>query len=72
MKIIPHEKYKDMYRLQWPDGFVSTNSVNPKPWEPGGHYGFYNKTRALELCKRQGIEDYAPGVTYADPSSRID
>lgn len=50
------EKDKYMYKLEWPDGDISVNSENPKPWEKGGHYGFYNKTRAADLLKRITIQ----------------
>ena len=49
IKIIPDNKYPDMYRLQWANGDISVGSVNPKPWEKGGHYGFYNKTVANDI-----------------------
>lgn len=58
VKIIPHERYPDMYRLQWDNGDVSTRSeCLPPTWEPDT-YGFYNKTRATELSKKPGIENY--------------
>jgi hypothetical protein len=58
MKLVKHEKYEDMYYIQWPNGDLSED--------------FYNKTRASQLLKRDGILDYKRGVTYADPMSRID
>jgi len=72
MKIVPDKKYPKMYRIQWPDGSLSSNSVSPKPWEKGGCYGFYNLSRAKEILKRQNIEDYVPGVIYRNPKSGIE
>lgn len=57
-----------MYRLQWPNGDISVNT--PHPGHAGSHYGFYNRTRALELSKRIGIENYTPGITYNSPLAR--
>lgn len=65
VRIIPHEKYLGMYRLQWENGDVSAGTTNPKPWMPGGHYGFYSKTWAThilnnyELCL-QNMEKEGP------------
>ncbi len=70
MNIIEDIKHKNMYRVQWPNGDVSVDSENPEA--PGGHFGFYNKTRALELSKRNNIEDYIPGQTYNAPRARLE
>lgn len=54
----PWKPKKDlyMYKLEWSDGDMSVNSENPKPWEKGGHYGYYNKTRALDLIKKVTVQ----------------
>lgn len=70
IKIIPDNKYPDMYRVQWPNEDISIGTADPKPWELEGHYGFYNKTRAKEFLSREGIEEYARGVTYKHPLGR--
>ena len=70
MKIIKDKKYPDMYRLKWPNGDISVGTTDPKPWEKGGHYGFYNKTRANDLINREGIENYTLGQTYDAPRAR--
>lgn len=70
MKIVEDKKHPDMYRLDWEDGTYSVPSQEPKPWEKGGHYGFYNKTRAKEHSRRLDIENYTVGVTYDAPMAR--
>lgn len=70
MKIIPHEKYPNMYRIQWPDKTISVKTPNPD--REGGHYGFYNKTRVKEIFKREGIKDYVLGKTYTSPMARFE
>ena len=64
MKIVPDLKYKNMYRIKWENGDISVGSENPKPWQKGGIYGFYNKTRAKELIKSENIENYTKGLIY--------
>ena len=70
MKVVKDKKYPNMYRIQWPNGDISVGTKDPKPWEKGGHYGFYNKTRAVEHSKRYGIENYILDVTYNAPAAR--
>jgi len=70
MKIIPEEKHPGMYRLQWDAGDISVGTTDPKPYAPGGHYGFYNWTRAKEISKRIDIETYEREVTYNNPLGR--
>jgi len=70
MRIIEDKVHSNMYRLEWPNGDISVGTDNPKPWEKRGHYGFYNKTRATEFLKREGIENYDRRVTYEDPLGR--
>lgn len=52
IEIIPDKKYKNMWRLKWPHGTISVRDPN---YDLGdgviGFYGFYNKTRALELAR---------------------
>lgn len=72
MRIVEDKKYKNMYRLDWEDGTRSVSSQDPKPWAKGGHYGIYNKTRAKDLMKREGIENYTLGVTYDAPMARLE
>jgi hypothetical protein len=62
VKIVPDKKYPDLYRIQWPNGDISVKTPNPE--YKGGHWGFYNKTRAKEHLYRKGIENYTKGVTY--------
>lgn len=68
MKLVKHEKYDNMFYIEWPDGSRSIDT--PYPDRVGGHYGFYNKTNAKEIMKREGIEDYDRGVTYGNPLGR--
>ncbi len=70
MKIVKDKKHKNMYRVKWPDGTVSVSTPNPD--KEGGHYGFYNKTRAKEFLKRGDIENYIEDVTYDAPMARIE
>ena len=70
MKIIPDKKYPNMYRVEWPTGDVSISTPNPD--KEGGHYGFYNKSRAKELLRRNEIENYALNKTYSSPMARLD
>jgi len=72
MKIVKDNKHPEMYRLDWEDGTKSVPSQNPKPWAKGGHYGFYNKTRAKEHLRREGIENYIIGRTYDAPMARLE
>lgn len=68
MKLVKHEKYPDMYYIEWPDGTRSIDT--PKPDRKDGHYGFYSLTNAKEIMKREGIENYTPGITYGSPLGR--
>lgn len=68
VKIVNDKVHKDMYRLEWPNKDVSVASENPEYKE--GHFGFYNKTRAKELIRREGIENYDRGITYNHPLGR--
>ena len=70
MKIIPDKKYPNMYRVEWPNGDVSISTPNPD--KEGGHYGFYNKSRAKELLRRNGIKNYDLNKTYSSPMARLD
>ncbi len=70
MEIIKDSKYPEMFRLKWPNGDISINTPNPD--KKGGHYGFYNKTRALELSKRNDIKNYTVGKTYDAPMARLE
>lgn len=68
MKLIKHEKYEGMYYIEWPN---KDRSVTTKfPEYEGGHYGFYNKTNAKEIMKREGVEEYERGITYNNPLGR--
>lgn len=49
VRIIPDKKYPDMWRLEWENGDISVGTTDPKPWEKGGHYGFYNKSHATDI-----------------------
>jgi hypothetical protein len=68
MKIVPDKKYPNMYRIQWPNGDISIST--PSPDKPGGHYGFYSKTRAKELLRREDIKNYTLDKTYNSPMAR--
>ena len=70
MKILKDKKHPGMYRVGWNDGDISVGSTDPKPFEKGGHYGFYNKTRAKEFLHREGIETYDRGITFESPLGR--
>ncbi len=72
MKLVKDKKHPDMYRVGWSNGDVSVASSDPKPFEKGGHYGFYNKTRAKEHLRREGIENYTVGITYNAPMARLE
>ena len=72
MKIVQDKKYPKLYRVQWPNGDISVGTKNPKPWEKGGHYGFYNKTRAKEFLARKRIENYRLDKTYNAPMARLE
>lgn len=62
MKIVKDKKYPTMYRIKWDNGDISISTPNPD--KEGGHYGFYNKSRAKDFLRREGIENYTLGVTY--------
>jgi len=68
MKLVEDKKHKGMFRVKWPNGDISVNTPNPEYKD--GHFGFYNKTRAKEFLKREGIENYERGKTYEDPLGR--
>lgn len=68
MRIQIDTKYPELYRVVWPNGDISVNSKNPE--YAVGHFGFYNKSRAKEFLKREGIENYERGVTYNHPLGR--
>jgi len=55
VRIIPDKKYPNMYRLQWENGDISIDTTDPKPWEKGGHYGFYNKTHATNILNNYDL-----------------
>jgi hypothetical protein len=59
-----------MFRIEWPNGDVSVNSK--RPWAKNGVYGFYNKSRASELSKRENIENYTLHKNYNSPMARLD
>ena len=69
VKIIPYEKYAGMYQLQWENGDVSV-SHNAEREE--GVFGFYSWTRANEIGKREGIDDYKGRITYGHPLGRAE
>lgn len=68
MKLVQHEKYENMYYIEWPNGDRSIDTKHPD--REGGHYGFYSLTNAKEILKRKGIEEYERGVTYNNPLGR--
>jgi hypothetical protein len=68
MKILKDTKYPNMYRVQWPDKTISV--ANEKPEQAEGHFGFYNKSRAKDHLRREGIENYTLGLTYDAPTAR--
>lgn len=55
IEVIPDKKYKGMYRLRWADGSISVRSTDPKPWEKGGHYGFYNLSHATNILNNYDL-----------------
>lgn len=55
VRVIEDKKHKGMYRLEWEDGTMSIGTSDPKPWEKGGHYGFYNLTRANDILKNYDL-----------------
>ena len=70
MRLIKDKKHSKMYRIQWPNGDISISTSNPD--RKGGHFGFYNKTRAKEIMKREGIKNYILDQTYNAPSARLE
>jgi hypothetical protein len=68
MKLVRDKKYPELYKLQWPNGDISIST--PHPDRKGGHYGFYNKTRAKEHMLREDILDLPQNVSVAHPRAR--
>ena len=64
MKIVADKTHENMYRVQWPNGDISVNSEDPKPWEKEGIYGFYNKERATELSKKREVKKLKRGDVF--------
>lgn len=62
LKIVKDKQHKGMWRIKWPDGTISVNTPNPD--RPGGHYGFYNKTRAKELARRLEGVNLTEGLSW--------
>lgn len=70
MKIIRDRKHLNMYRVRWPNGDISISTDHPEM--KGGHYGFYNKTRAKEFLHRKGVNNYILDQTYNAPMARLE
>ena len=72
VRIVKHETHKGMYRLEWADGTRSVKYYDPEnPMKDGGpnSYGFYNKTRALDILKNYDsylLEQNAPPASLDD------